>query len=87
MRRIATERTRLTAILREQGFEVSDSQANFLWIAHPTLDGAELTSRLSNAGVLVAAGSVLGEPRHVRVAVHDEAASTRLLSALEQTLA
>jgi histidinol-phosphate aminotransferase len=85
--RTARERTHLTAALRERRFEVSDSQANFLWVAHPTLDGAELTARLANAGVLVAAGGALGEPRHVRLALHDEAASTRLLSALEQTLA
>lgn len=85
-RRIAVERTRLTAALRDRDFEVSDSQANFLWIAHPTLDGSELTARLANAGVLVAPGGALGEPRHVRVALHDEAASTRLLSALEQML-
>jgi histidinol-phosphate aminotransferase len=85
--KIARERTRVTASLRERGFEVSDSQANFLWVAYPTLDGAELTARLANAGVLVAAGGALGEPRHVRMALHDEAASIRLLSALDQTLA
>jgi histidinol-phosphate aminotransferase len=85
-RRIARERSRLTATLREQGFEVADSQANFVWVSHPSLDGAELTARLGNASVLVAAGGALGEPRHVRIAVHDEAASARLLSALEQTL-
>lgn len=86
VRRTVTERTRLTGALRERGLEVADSQANFLWLAHPTLDGAELTARLANAGVLVASGAALGEPRHVRAAVHDQAASTRLLSALDQTL-
>lgn len=86
VRKTARERNRLSAALREMGFEVSDSQANFLWVAHPTLNGAELTTRLGNASVLVAAGGALGEPRHVRVAVHDKAASTRLLSALEQTV-
>jgi histidinol-phosphate aminotransferase len=81
---IARERDRLTTALRERGFEVADSQANFLWVAHPTIDGAELSVRLGQAGVLVAAGSALGEPRHVRIAVHDEAASTRLLGALDR---
>ncbi len=66
--RSATERPRLTAALRERGFEVADSQANFLWAAHPSLNGGELAARLARAGVLVAAGDALGEPRHVRIA-------------------
>lgn len=85
--RVAHERARLTAALRQRHFEVSDSQANFLWVAHPTLDGAEISARLARAGVLVAAGGALGEPRHVRIAIHDEASSTRLLSALDRALA
>ncbi len=87
VRLVAQERARLTTALRQRHFEVSDSQANFLWVAHPTFDGGELAARLSRAGVLVAAGSALGEPRHVRITVHNEAASTRLLSALERALA
>ncbi|MGH2911919.1 MAG: pyridoxal phosphate-dependent aminotransferase [Solirubrobacteraceae bacterium] len=85
--RVAHERTRLTTALRQRHFEVSDSQANFLWIAHPTLDGAELSARLARAGVLVAAGGALGEPRHIRIAIHNDASSTRLLSALDRALA
>lgn len=84
VRTIARERERLTAALRERHFEVADSQANFLWIAHPTMTGGELSARLEQAGVLVAAGSALGEPRHVRIAVHDEAASNRLLGAVDR---
>ena len=33
-----------------------------------TLDGDELAARLARAGVLVAGGEALGEPRHVRIA-------------------
>jgi histidinol-phosphate aminotransferase len=83
---VARERTVLTTALRQRHFEVSDSQANFLWVAHPTLDGGALSERLARTGVLVAAGGALGEPRHVRIAIHDEAASTRLLSALDRML-
>ncbi len=86
VKRVANERTRLITALRQRHFEVSDSQANFLWVAHPTLDGAEISTRLARAGVLVAAGGALGEPRHVRIAIHDDASSTRLLSALERAL-
>jgi histidinol-phosphate aminotransferase len=87
VRRVSEERTRLTTALRQQQFDVTDSQANFLWVAHTTLDGGELATRLARSGILVAAGDALGEPRHVRIAVRDEASSTRLLNAIERALA
>jgi histidinol-phosphate aminotransferase len=83
---IGEERVRLTAALRERHFEVTDSQANFLWVAHPSVEGGELAARLARAGVLVAAGAALGEPRHVRIGVHSAAASDRLLDALDKAL-
>ena len=81
---VIEQRALLTRALRERDFEVSDSQANFLWVAHPQLDGAELAARLETAGVLVAAGDALGEPRHIRVSLRDGAASTRLLDAIDR---
>ncbi|HWX44419.1 MAG TPA: aminotransferase class I/II-fold pyridoxal phosphate-dependent enzyme [Solirubrobacteraceae bacterium] len=84
---VAVERIRLSTALCKRGFEVSDSQANFLWAAHPTLDGGELAARLSRAGVLVAAGGGLGEPRHVRISLRNPVASDRLLAAIDSTLA
>jgi histidinol-phosphate aminotransferase len=86
VRSVIRERISLTEALRERQFEVTDSQANFLWIAHPRLDGAELTAQLAQAGVLVAGGGALGEPRHIRVAIRDTPASTRLLATLDRIL-
>ncbi len=86
VREIYQERPLLTAALRERDFEVTDSQANFLWTAHPSLQGSELAARLARAGVLVAAGDALGEPRHVRIAIRSDAASKRLLSAIDKVL-
>jgi histidinol-phosphate aminotransferase len=83
---IREERPRLIAGLRGLGFDVTDSQANFVWAAHPTLPGAEIAARLARAGVLVAAGDALGEPQHVRIAVHSAAATDRLLSSVEKAL-
>jgi histidinol-phosphate/aromatic aminotransferase/cobyric acid decarboxylase-like protein len=76
----------LTAGLRERGFAVTDSQANFLWVAHPSIDGGELAARLARAGVLVAAGDALGEPRHVRIGIRSSIASERLLAAAGKAL-
>ncbi len=87
VRRVSKERERLTTALRQRGFELSDSQANFLWLAHPTVDGGELAARLARSGILVAAGDALGEPHHVRITVRDEACSTRLLNAIDRALA
>ncbi len=84
---IAEERPRVLAGLRALGLEVSDSQANFVWAAHPHVGGAELAGRLELAGVLVAAGDALGEPQHVRIALRSRAATDRLLHALEGALA
>jgi histidinol-phosphate aminotransferase len=83
---ICAERPRLTAGLRERGFEVTDSQANFVWAAHPSLHGGELAARLARSGVLVAAGDALGEPHHVRIAVFSSAATDRVLRAVEESL-
>jgi histidinol-phosphate aminotransferase len=83
-REISAERPRLTAALRDRGFEVADSQANFVWAAHPSLPGAELAARLARAGILVAAGDALGEPQHVRIGVRSPAATDRLINAVEK---
>jgi histidinol-phosphate aminotransferase len=83
---IARERTAVTDGLRERGFEVTDSQANFVWAAHPAIEGGELSARLARAGILVAGGAALGEPRHVRIGLRDSAASGRLLDALDKSL-
>jgi histidinol-phosphate aminotransferase len=80
---VARERDRLTESLRERGFEVSDSRANFVWVAHPDLGATELAEGLERAAVIVTAGSALGEPGHVRVSVRDRAATERLLRALD----
>jgi histidinol-phosphate aminotransferase len=86
VRIICEERPRVTAALRELGFEVSDSQANFVWAAHPALAGGELAARLARAGVLVAAGDALGEPQHVRITLRSRVASDRLLEAIRNAI-
>ena len=84
---ICEERPRLIAALRDRDFDVTDSQANFVWAAHAPLTGDELAARLARAGVLVAAGAALGEPHHVRIAIRHSGTTERLLSAIDKALA
>lgn len=52
-RRIMATRAKTTQALRELGFTVPDSQANFLFITHPKLDGGELYAKCKEKGVLI----------------------------------
>ncbi|HEY1451466.1 MAG TPA: aminotransferase class I/II-fold pyridoxal phosphate-dependent enzyme [Solirubrobacteraceae bacterium] len=83
---IVEERPKLIAQLRERGFEVTDSQANFVWAAHPQISGGELAARLEQSGILIAEGDALGAPQHVRIAIRNPAATSRLLAAIDKAL-
>jgi histidinol-phosphate aminotransferase len=83
---VARERQVLTDGLRELGADVTDSQANFLWIRVPKLSGDQLASALRKQGVIVAPGGPLGEDHHIRAAIRDQQASNRLLRAVENAL-
>jgi histidinol-phosphate aminotransferase len=83
---VARERRVLTEQLRELGVDVTESQANFLWIRAREMSGDQLANELRKRGVIVAPGGPLGEDRHIRAAVRDQRASARLLRAIENAL-
>ena len=83
---VAREREVLTEQLRALGVDVTDSQANFLWIRVRDMSGDQLANALRKQGVIVAPGGPLGEDHHVRAAIRDEAASNRLRSGVENLL-
>jgi histidinol-phosphate aminotransferase len=83
---VARERGVLTEQLRELGVDVTDSQANFLWIRVREMSGDQLANELRKQGVIVAPGGPLGEDHHIRAAVRDQRASARLLRAIENAL-
>jgi histidinol-phosphate aminotransferase len=85
-RAVLRERHYLAGQLRALGADVTDSQANFLWIRLRDLSGDELANALRKQGVIVAPGGPLGEDHHIRAAVRDEQASKRLLTAIENLL-
>ncbi len=85
-RAVARERHFLTGQLRALGADVTDSQANFLWIRIRDLSGDELANALRKQGVIVAPGGPLGEDHHIRAAVRNEQTSKRLLTAVENLI-
>jgi histidinol-phosphate aminotransferase len=50
---IRRTREKTAAALKELGFEMTDSKANFLFARHPSLDGGELYTNLKSRGILV----------------------------------
>lgn len=45
--------TRPPGPLREMGFRLPDSQANFLFVTHPRIDGARLYQKCRERGILI----------------------------------
>ena len=83
---VSRERGRLIDGLRALGADVSDSQANFVWMRAPGLSGDQLAQALRRQGVIVAPGGPLGADDHVRAGVRDEPATLRLLRGVENAL-
>jgi histidinol-phosphate aminotransferase len=80
---VSRERGRLTEGLRALGADVSDSQANFVWLRAPGMTGDALAQALRRQGVIVAPGGPLGADDHVRVGLLDAAATERVLRAYD----
>jgi histidinol-phosphate/aromatic aminotransferase/cobyric acid decarboxylase-like protein len=83
---VIRERRRLLDALRELPVDVTDSQANFVWLAADGMSGAELASRLRARGVIVAPGGPLGADDHIRASVRHGPATERLVEALRGAL-
>jgi histidinol-phosphate aminotransferase len=67
--KILATRDRLTAGMRELGFEAVDSQANFVWCPHPTLPVKPLYEQLKAQGVLVRYMNYAGWGDGLRISV------------------
>ena len=78
-RDLGARRPQLIADVRELGYAVSESQANFLWVSHPEIPGAEIAARLARKGILVAAGDAqtAGRARGGRRALRGGLTATR----------
>jgi histidinol-phosphate aminotransferase len=84
--RTAIERLHVESALAELGLDTSDSEANFCWVSLGDRDDAEVVRGLAEQGVLVRAGTALGEAGHLRVTYGTRAENDRFLSVLAQLL-
>jgi histidinol-phosphate aminotransferase len=84
---VVEQRRRVLDALHDLPVDAPPSEANFVWLHAADLDGAGLTARLEDAGVLVAPGGPLGADDHVRASIRGPAATERLLTALERAVA
>jgi histidinol-phosphate aminotransferase len=95
-RRVSSQlaaRDELAVGLAARGFTVSDPQTNFVWAQLPGMDAlgedqrreaeGALVAKLRDAGVLVRAGSALGEAGRLRISAGTPEEQTRLLATLD----
>ena len=84
---VREQRARVLRELPAMSVDAPDSQANFVWLHAPGLNGAQLADRLGRSGVIVAPGGPLGADDHVRASIRGAAASERLLQGLSAAVA
>jgi histidinol-phosphate aminotransferase len=80
--RIIASRERLAAALRDLGFEVLPSAANFLFVRHSRHGGADLAAGLRRQAVLVRHFAKERIEDHLRISIGTDAQCDRLVEAL-----
>jgi histidinol-phosphate aminotransferase len=85
--RIAIERMFVQDELEERGLHCTESHANFSWVSLGERDEAAVMSGLSERGVIVRAGTALGEEGRLRVTYGTRHENERFLAALDEVLA
>ena len=85
--RTAIERVFVQDELEERGLEVTESHANFSWVSIGDRDEAAVMSGLASRGVIVRAGTALGEEGRLRVTYGTRHENERFLEALDEALA
>jgi histidinol-phosphate aminotransferase len=80
------ERVHVESELEQRGLETTDSQANFSWVALGERDEDEIVDGLAARGVIVRAGSALGEAGRMRVTYGTRPENDRFLAALDELL-
>jgi histidinol-phosphate aminotransferase len=80
------ERVHVESELAKRGLETTESQANFSWVSLGDRDEDEVVDGLAHQGVIVRAGSALGEGGRLRVTYGTRTENDRFLAALDTLL-
>ena len=83
---IIKNRDRCARALRELGFTLTDSKANFLCASHPGIDGEDLYRKLKSRGILVRHWRSERIRAYVRITVGTEEQMDALTSAVREIL-
>ena len=84
--KVMATRTRTTEILKEMGFQVLPSKANFIFITHPTVPAQTLFAGLREKGVLV---RYFNQPRidnYLRVSIGTDQEMDAFLTAVKELI-
>ncbi|MDR2132259.1 MAG: histidinol-phosphate transaminase [Clostridiales Family XIII bacterium] len=84
--RVIATRERVAAALRDMGFSMTDSAANFLFVTHAKADASALFEYLKERGILVRHFALPRIERHLRVTVGTDEEMDRLLEAVSDFL-
>lgn len=85
-RRVIATRDRVSAELRQAGFDVLPSESNFIFISHPEHDAAQLFRDLKARGILV---RYFNQPRisdHLRVSIGTDAEMDAFLKVTKELI-
>jgi histidinol-phosphate aminotransferase len=82
----AIERIHVESELADRGLDTTESQANFCWVSLGDRDEDEVVDGLAQRGVIVRAGTALGEVGRMRVTYGTRSENDRFLAALDELL-
>ena len=84
--RTAIERLHVESELEGRGLESTDSQANFSWVSLGDREEGAVMRGLAERGVIVRAGTALGQEGWIRVTYGTRQENDRFLAALDEAL-
>ena len=80
------ERAWLEVELEQRGLTTTDSQANFVWVGLGEREETPIVDGLAQRGVIIRAGTALGDEGHLRVTLGTRSQNERFIAALDELL-
>ena len=84
--KIINTREKVKKELKDLGFIVPDSYANFVFVRHPDVDGEELFLALRKAGIIVRHWNQERIDQYLRISIGSDEQMERLIAFLKECL-